>query len=135
MDAEIGRVEGLKALYRMLGWNKGEFELHPLPASFDTDKIKNPVGESTETLLMEGFRQYDELEKIRKSLPALSVSLRLKPKFSAPLSKLHPRVLDVFQLILNEGKFETVMDQSPFSDLETAKIVFYLLKKEYIVSS
>lgn len=135
LGAEVGRVDGLKAIYRMLGWNEGEFELHPLPPSFDPDGIKNLITDSTESLLMEGFRQFDELEKIRKGLPQISASLKLKPKFTSPLSKLHPRVLDVLQLILNEGRFEAVMDQSAFSDLETAKIVFYLLKKEYVVAS
>lgn len=134
LAAEVGHADGVKALYRMLGWSEGEFELHSLPDSFSKSKVKSPIKESMETLLMEAFRQYDELEKLRKSLPAISKTLKIKPKFSAPLSKLHPRVLDVLQVILNEETFETVMDESPFSDLETSKIVFYLLKKDYIVA-
>jgi pSer/pThr/pTyr-binding forkhead associated (FHA) protein len=135
IGAEVGPVSGVKALYRMLGWNEGEFELHPLPSAFDPAKIRNPIRDSTETLLMEGFRQFDELEKIRKGLPKLSVTLRLKVGSSAPLSKLHPRVLDILQLVMNGGTFESVMNESPFSDLETGKIVFYLLKKGYIVAA
>ncbi|MFH1262084.1 MAG: DUF4388 domain-containing protein [Pseudomonadota bacterium] len=133
--AEVGPVDGVKALYRMLGWNEGEFDLQPLPSAFDPAKIQNPIGDSTETLLLEGFRQFDELEKIRKGLPKLSASLKIKPGFSAPLSKLHPRVLDILQLVMNGRTFESVMDESPFSDLETGKIVFYLLKKGYIVAA
>lgn len=134
VSAQVGQARGQKALYRMLSWNEGEFELAPLPDSFDPNSVEDPITDTVETLLMEGFRQFDELEKIRKSLPTTETKLRLKPKFKAPLSKLHPRVLDVLQLVINEGTLETVLDLSPYSDLETSKIVFYLLKKEYIVS-
>ena len=135
MNAEVGPVHGSKGIYRMLGWNEGEFELLALPGDFDPKKVKQPISESMESLLMEGFRQFDELEKLKKGLPALSAVLAIKPKFSASLSKLHPRVLDVLQVVINEGTFQNVLDQSPFTDLETSKIVFYLLKKEYIVAA
>ncbi len=134
LSAEVGDARGEKALYRMLGWNDGEFELLPLPDDFDKKKIKKPIKDSVETLLMEGFRQFDELEKIRKGLPEPTATLKLKPKFKAPLSKLHPRVLDILQVVINEGELEKVLDQSSFSDLETSKIVYYLLKKGYITS-
>jgi len=133
IGAEIGTILGEKAIYRMLGWNDGEFELLPLPPNFDAKQVKKPITESMESLLMEGFRQFDEIEKIKKGLPPLSSGLKLKPDFTAPLSKLHPRVLDVLQLVINKGKLEAVLDLSPFSDLETSKIIFYLLKKEYII--
>ncbi len=132
MAASVSQATGNKALFRMLGWNEGEFELQPLPEDFDPKEVKDQITDSVETLLMEGFRQYDELQKIRKGLPELSASLKLKPKFTAPLSKLHPRVLDILQVVINEGGYEAVLDASPLSDLETAKVVFYLLKKKYI---
>ncbi|HLG20921.1 MAG TPA: DUF4388 domain-containing protein [Bdellovibrionota bacterium] len=132
--AEVGSVKGTKAIYRMLGWNEGEFELLPMPEDFKIDRLEQPVTESTESLLMEGFRQFDELEKLRKGLPPPHSKLTLRSKFAAPLSKLHPRVLDVLQVVLNEGTLQAVLDASPFNDLETSKIVFYLLKKEYIAS-
>jgi hypothetical protein len=42
-------------------------------------------------------------------------------------------VLDIVQLIINHGTMGDVMDLSSLSDLETAKIVFYLLKKKMVV--
>jgi pSer/pThr/pTyr-binding forkhead associated (FHA) protein len=135
LAAETGAAHGVKALHRMLGWNEGEFELHPLANDFKPDQIENVITDSTESLLMEGFRQFDELEKLRKELPAISARFTLKPGLASPLSKLHPRVLDVVQLILNDGKFEHILDKSALSDLETSKIIFYLLKKDYIVAS
>jgi len=132
--AEVREAKGTKALFRMLGWNEGEFELLPLPDDFDAKAVDELIDGSVETLLMEGFRQFDELQKIKKGLPELSAKLKMKPQFTAPLSKLHPRVLDVLQVILNETEYEAVLDHSSLSDLETSKVVFYLLKKKYIVA-
>ncbi len=134
-SALAGNASGPKALYRMLSWNDGDFEFLPLPSDFDPRRVETPMNEQMESLLMEGFRQFDELEKIRKALPSMNAKLSVKRPLTAPLSKLHPRVLDVLQVIMNEGKFQDVLDQSTLSDLETSKIIFYLLKKEYISAS
>lgn len=131
VSAHVGFVKGEKALYRMLGWSSGNFELLPLNPDFDLSKIESPINDSTENLLMEGFRQFDELEKIKSKLPP-SETLTLCKPLNAPLSKLHPRVLDIVQLILNTGNSQEVLDQSPFTDLETTKILVYLFQKNYI---
>jgi len=135
LQAEVGGAFAAKAVYRMLSWNEGAFELLPLPKDFKKDKIEKPINETVEGLLMEGFRQFDEMEKVKKGLPPWTANLKLKLPFAAPLSKLHPRVLDVLQLVIAEGSFEKVLDVSPLSDLETAKVIFYLIKKEYIVAN
>ncbi len=134
IGAEVREAKGLKALYRLLGWNEGTFELHPLPEAFEADQLEEKIEGTVESLLMEGFRQFDELQKIKKGLPDLDAKLILKPHFTAPLSKLHPRVLDILQVVINESIFEAVLDHSHLSDLETSKVVFYLLKKKYIVA-
>ncbi|MCB0307900.1 MAG: FHA domain-containing protein [Bdellovibrionales bacterium] len=132
IGATTGQVYHRKALYRMLTWNKGDFELLPLPNNFRPSDIEHPIDDQVENLLMEGFQQFDELEKIRNKMPAPTAKLRIKPKLQAPLSRLHPKVLDVLQLILNEHFYQAVLDASIESDLETAKMVYYLLKKDYI---
>ncbi|MFH1017502.1 MAG: DUF4388 domain-containing protein [Pseudomonadota bacterium] len=134
VGAELERVSGTKALFRLLGWSEGSFELLPLSDAFKESEIVQPIKDPIEGLLMEGFRHFDEIEKLKKSLPPHTTGLKLKPRFTAPLSKLHPRVLDVLQVVINEGRFEDVLDSSPLSDLETCKVVFYLLKRDYIVT-
>jgi hypothetical protein len=135
VGAALDKAHGTKALYRMLGWTEGEFALNPLPAGFSEQSLQHPIQSAIESLLMEGFRQFDELEKIRKGLPPFTAALKLKPHFTAPLSKLHPRVLDVLQVVLNNGTFQATLDASPLSDLETSKVVFYLIKKEYLIAA
>lgn len=132
IGAKVGAVEGRKAVYRMLAWKKGEFELLPLPDGFRPADVAQPIQDNIENLLMEGFRQFDEIEKIRAKLPPLGASLTLRKNLEAPLSRLHPKVLDILQVVLNSATFQEALDRSQETDLETSKMVYYLLKKEYL---
>lgn len=135
LGAKAGKVLHRKAFYRMLTWHEGEFEFLPLPPGFKASDVKEPMSDQVETLLMEGFRQFDELSKLQKRLPSLRAKLRLKSKIEPPLSKLHPKVLDVLQLVINQGEFQSILDSHKESDLEISKMIYYLLKKEYIEST
>ncbi|MEZ4845430.1 MAG: DUF4388 domain-containing protein [Bdellovibrionota bacterium] len=131
--ANSDKAVGLKAMYRMLTWKTGDFEFQPMSAdSSELEIDQEPISDSIESILMEGFRQYDELRKIQKVLPQLDDELVLESQLEVPISKLHPKVLDVVQLIINHKKMRSVLDLSSLSDLETSKIVFYLIKKKVI---
>lgn len=132
VGAKTGDIHGRKALYRMLAWKEGEFELLPLGDAFRPSELDQPIDDNIENLLMEGFRQFDEIEKMQKKLPPAKARLKLRTKLEAPLSRLHPKVLDILQLVINKGTFQSVMDRSEESDLEVCKMIYYLLKKEYI---
>lgn len=133
-SASVGAAQGKKAIYRLITWKKGSFVFHPLEESdekFDQE-VQKPIEDSIESVLMEGFRQYDELKKIRKVLPKPEQKLSLKKNPASPLSKLHPRVLDILQIVIASGNTQEVLDQSTLSDLETSKVIFFLIKKGYI---
>ena len=133
LSAESGKSKGMKAMYRMLTWKNGDFEFQPMsPGSDELQSDQESIQDSVETILMEGFRQYDELRKIQKILPQMEDELALEEQLEVPISKLHPKVLDVVQLIINHKKMKNVLDLSSLSDLETSKIVFYLIKKKVI---
>ncbi len=127
-------VNGSKALFRMLAWKNGDFELVTLPDDFQpSPALGEKIDISVENLLIEGFRQLDELDNLKKGLPPKDAKLVLNPAMESPLSRLHPRVLDILQLIIKHGSFGQVLDVSGSSDLDTAKMVFYLIKKSYIL--
>lgn len=133
-SAKVGKALGSKAIYRMLGWTEGDFEFKPLDKNAPDFGIEggSRMKESIDGLLMEGMRQLDEINKIRDVLPQMSSNLELNPSSDVPLSKLHPKVLDVVQLTMVHKKMSDVMDLSPLNDLETAKIIFYLVKKNML---
>ncbi|HMQ10723.1 MAG TPA: DUF4388 domain-containing protein [Oligoflexia bacterium] len=129
MQADLANVNGLKAVHRMLSWDEGDFQLL---ATEITSKNKEPLSANIEGLLMEAFRQMDELKKLKSTLPKFEQKFVLCKPLTAPLSRLHPKVLTVLQNILNEGTLQAALDISELTDLETAKVFQYLLDKQYI---
>lgn len=121
-------LKPLKTIYRLLGWAKGTFELEP-----PQDKLfDSPLDASVQEVLMEGFRQMDELNTLRPKLPSMEARFVLRTPLEAPLHELEPTHLDLLQLALNAPSLEVLMDRASVSDLETAEIVLSLIKRGYL---
>jgi Inner membrane component of T3SS, cytoplasmic domain/Domain of unknown function (DUF4388) len=124
-------VEGLKFAYRMIGWERGVFELTPE----DPRKFEPALDMNVQEILMEGFRQKDEITQIATKLPPAEAKLAPPSPLTARLRELSPDHLDVFQTLLGGGKtLRAVMDQSPLDDLKTAQILAELIQKGYIAA-
>jgi hypothetical protein len=104
------------------------FELTPE----DPRKFETPLDLNVQEVLMEGFRQKDELANISSRLPA--VDAEIKPNFplEPKLSALKPEQLDIFQAVLNGTTMGTLLDTSPFEDLKTSQILLELIQKGYL---
>ena len=118
----------LKSFYRVVRWEKGDFEL--LPPDERTFKVE--LEEATDHLLLDGLRQLDELRRIESELPALSSAISLAKPLTQPLRDLSREQLDIVQLVHNEGSMQGVLDRAASSDLDTSLRVLELLKKGYL---
>jgi Domain of unknown function (DUF4388)/FHA domain len=127
---DLDDVQPLKSLYRMLTWQKGLFDLDPP----EEREFPNEMNSSVQEVLMDGMRQMDEFNRIREDLPDLAARLSINAPLIPPLRDLKPEELDVLQLAHNYGVFETVLNKSLATDLETAEIVLKLLKASYLRS-
>ncbi len=125
---DLDDVAPLKALYRMLTWEKGNFDLDPP----DDREFSGAIDVTVQEVLMEGMRELDEFNRIREDLPELSAHLGVASPLIPPLRDLKPEELDVLQLCHNYGAFETVLNKSLATDLVTAEIVQKLLKASYL---
>src|SRR5688572_8349962 len=67
IDAEAGTLQGEDAVYRLLTWNDGEFEVE-----FRTVRRRETINTSSQGLLMEGMRRLDEWSRLLEQLPPLS---------------------------------------------------------------
>lgn len=128
--AELDGVEGgpgRKALFRMLGWTDGTFELQPaaegVPASMD---------EGTEALLLDAMREIDELRRIADSLPAEDESVAIAQPLEAPLRELTPEDLDALQAAHNVGQVGAIVDRTPLTDYESWKALVSLIERGYL---
>ncbi len=66
IDAEMGRLQGEAAIYRLLGLSNGEFELE-----FKEINRSPLITANTQALLMEGMRRVDEWGRLMEQLPPL----------------------------------------------------------------
>jgi hypothetical protein len=133
--AEIATPEGhvlplppTKAIYRILTWENGWFELAP-PT---TTEYAEPLDLSAQAVLMEAFRQKDEMAQLQVRLPSSSAKLVLNMPLVPALSQLGASELDVFQSALNNGTLGGTLDTSPDSDLDTARTLVKLIESGYL---
>ncbi len=102
----------------MLTWATGTFRLEPGGEM----QVMEEIQESAEALLMEGVRQLDEFQHLKKGLPPLGSPLAVPTPLAGKLRDLTPSELDTFQLVLDHGQLESPR-QFPGTDLEAAQNV------------
>ena len=103
-----------KSFYRLLAWTHGHFELRaapPTPPTHASSLAQKPM----EALLMEGLRQYDELKRLRTTLPA-----RFAPG-SPPLPGTTPDDRALLVVAATEGELDAILDATPLPDLAVAE--------------
>ena len=122
-------VSPQKAIFRMLTWQTGTFELEPAVEL----QVMDEIHESTEGLLMDGVRQLDEMKQLEDLLPPMGSPLAVPTPLAGRLRDLTPAELDVFQLVLDHGMMQKVFDHFPGSDLEAAHTLVALMKREFVV--
>jgi hypothetical protein len=83
VGATCGALTAEKAFYALLEVQHGTFDFDP-DAELDDDSCNLP----TTSLLMEGMRRLDELEQLRRTLPAPAVARLLEGEAGDPLEAL-----------------------------------------------
>jgi pSer/pThr/pTyr-binding forkhead associated (FHA) protein len=117
-----------KSFNRIITWERGDFELSPEePQEFMVE-----LESSTEALLMDGLRQFDEMKRLEKDLPSRAATLMLTMPLSAQLRDLSPELLDVIQLVHNYGSLDSILDHSDRDDVSTAGMLIQLMKRDYV---
>lgn len=119
-----------KAAYRLLTWDRGTFELDSAEEKTFLDEVKD----STEGLLMEGMRLLDEYKRVEDDLPARTAQLTIPQPLTAQLTALKPEQLEIFQIVLNGGNLQAVLDRSKLSDADAAVALIELIKKDYVTT-
>lgn len=121
-------VPPLKALYRVLTWSDGTFDMEPP----EDRTFSEPINMSTEGILMEAMRQLDEVRRLGPDMPPMHASISLAMPMIPPMRDLSPEELDVLQLAYNYGHVETILNKSLASDVDTCQILVNLLKNGFL---
>ena len=122
--ADGSRIVGEKALYRLLTWREGRFEFVPGDVP-DGGRIHKP----SRALLLEGMRQMDEWDKLRRRLPGSGVRLMLdcpRDEVDKGGEALVAEVLDAVEAYRRVGE---VVDHCPYPDYFVMQTVHELLEQ------
>ncbi|MBX7115039.1 MAG: DUF4388 domain-containing protein [Myxococcaceae bacterium] len=119
IDAELGRLSGENAFYRMLNTFEGTFDLQ-----FQAVDRPERIEMSTQALLMEGMRRLDEWGRMLEQLPPLETVFELDyPQLSERLSEIPDEVNGLLRLFDGRRSLSRVVDDSDFEDLAALGIV------------
>ncbi len=114
IDAELGRLQGAHAVYRLLGVGDGDFEVE-----FKTINRSAAISESTQVLLMEGMRRLDEWGRLMEQLPPLGSVLAVNADLlDERRSELAPELLALLHRFDARRTILDVVDDSGADDLE-----------------
>ncbi len=119
VDAELGKLTGENAFYRVLNTFEGKFEVHFEPVA-RADRIEV----STQGLLLEGMRRLDEWGRMLEQLPALDTVFEIDYRQLAErLSEIPDEVNALLRLFDGHRTLSRVVEDSNFEDLAALGII------------
>lgn len=119
IDAELGRLTGEEAVYRLLVWTDGEFEVE-----FKNVRRKDVIELSSQGLLMEGMRRVDEWGRLCEQLPPLDTVFEVDYKELADrLSEIPDEINSILRLFDGRRTLMQVVDDCDFGDLEALNVI------------
>ncbi|HEY3588411.1 MAG TPA: response regulator, partial [Myxococcaceae bacterium] len=119
IDAELGRLAGENAFYRMLNTFEGDFDVQFVP-------VERPerIEVSTQGLLLEGMRRLDEWGRMLEQLPPLETVFEIDYRQLAErLSEIPDEVNGLLRLFDGRRSLSRVVDDSDFEDLAALGII------------
>ncbi|HEX8537291.1 MAG TPA: response regulator, partial [Cystobacter sp.] len=119
IDAEMGRLKGENAFYRLLNATEGEFEVQ-----FSTLDRSERIEVSTQGLLMEGMRRLDEWGRMLEQLPPLETVFEIDyHQLADRLSEIPDEVNGLLRLFDGKRTLSRVVEDSDFDDLAALGII------------
>ncbi|ATB49283.1 DUF4388 domain-containing protein [Corallococcus macrosporus] len=123
VNAKLGRVEGEKALFRLLAWVDGTFTFSP-----GGNVAKPRINRGMDDALLEGMRQSDEVNRLMPGLPPRHTRLMLAPDADLQGDQ-HPVTQQVVDLIRQPRALGEVLDLAPATDLEVLNVLTTLMQR------
>ncbi|HEY8209977.1 MAG TPA: DUF4388 domain-containing protein [Myxococcaceae bacterium] len=123
VNARAGVAEGEKALFRLLTWTEGTFELVTAAPSG-----KPRIDRSMDEALLEGMRQADEVGRLLAQLPPRNAYLQVAPEVEPPTDP-HPVAAQVLELLHQPRTLAELLDSAPPADLAVLSALATLMQK------
>lgn len=127
INAKFGNISKTKAFYRALGLREGYFRFIP-----GEPGLEKEILESSDSLIMEGLRQNDEMVELKKKLPSENFKLYLNVPIDKLPHNLRPVTKDVISAIEVFPSLNDLLNSVEINDFEILNIVVSLVEKGII---
>lgn len=124
IHAEAGEVQGAKALYRLLAWDRGSFAFKPEPVAA-APTVQSP----TRTLLREGRRQLKEWEQLAFELPPGDAHVALTVKRGSLPNVIHPLTQEVLVVLEHYSRVRDILDHCAYPDYQVLRTLHTLIER------
>ena len=123
VDAELAQQEGEDAVYRMMRWSEGFFDI-----DFRPIRREKKISVGVQQLLMEGLRRLDEWNRILEQLPPMATIFNVDVlELIDRLDEIPDEVNGLVALFDGQRSLEEVVSNDIFTDLDTLRIVSKLI--------
>ncbi len=117
------RDRGPELVYKILGWKVGEFSFER-----SEEAVVRNIKESTEALILEGMKRFDEWERVEEQMPDMHVVLRQRAfAVNVRFEEISEEARDVLRLVDAQRDVATVIRESGLEPMEALKAVTELL--------
>ena len=127
VDARMGNLVGDAAIYRLLGWTEGGFQVE-----FKTVSRERTISGSNQALLMEGMRRVDEWSRLVEDMPSLELSFEVD--FSR-LAEIPDEMSSLLRELDGSRPLTQVIDDCEVGDLEALTFINKLYQEGLVYES
>ncbi len=119
IDADLPPLKAERAVYRLMVWNEGTFEIE-----FRAVERPDIIDLSSQGLLMEGMRRVDEWGRLLEQLPPLDTCFGIDAdELAERLAEIPDEVDGILKLFDGKRSLLEVVEESGFGDLEALNII------------
>jgi len=117
------RERGPEVVYRVLGWQTGEFSFERTQ-----EAVAREITESTEHLILEGMKRYDEWEHLEAQMPEMHTVLRQRAfAVNEHFDSLSTQAQSILRLVDARRNVATIIRESGLEPVEALQAVTELL--------
>jgi formylglycine-generating enzyme required for sulfatase activity len=128
VDATSARLGGSAAVYRLLSLQHGRVH-----ADFAPVQRARTIHASTQALMLEAAKRFDECRQIRERLGD-TLGVYVASPSAPPESEIEPDQAEVLRAFDGTRSIDDVVHDSEFPDLETLDLISRLLEQQWLVA-
>ena len=128
VHCQAGNVRKEKALHRVLGIQKGRYEIFGFPTDAT---VPTTIGGQTEPIILEAMQQIEALERLTSKLPPLVYEIGLNDTCEVAVNILNGAELGIYEYLIRYQTIVRVMEESELTDFQVLRHIHSLLARGF----